>query len=204
MISGIYHLSLISLPKANIKHSLWLWIRVRQSRWLFYQLEFADIFDSMSDSLEELTRHKQLASTQCQIRVELTHKSNCTHKASNVFICTCAQVFVWPYAVMECHSFFNLFSFPGRQITLCHTPWHLITKNRAPFSVLMWRTAETHCNCCETVVIWFMQQKYLVRLTMFRAKISRSVVQHKHIMMYFCCALNVSVGWPYVNCITWL
>lgn len=107
-VSHIAHLSLISLPKANIKHSHWLWIRVRQSRWLFYQLEFADIFDCVSDWLEELTRHKQLARAQWQIWVELKHKTNCTHKDSNVFISTCFGAFVWSYTVMEHYIAFLL------------------------------------------------------------------------------------------------
>lgn len=54
--SRVAHLPLISSPKHNIKHSHWLWIRVRWSRWLFYQLEFPDIFDCLSSLKEMLTR----------------------------------------------------------------------------------------------------------------------------------------------------
>lgn len=95
VVSWIAHLSLISLPKAHLKHSHRLWIRARQSRWLFYQLEFADIFDCVSDWLE--------------IRVQLTHKTDCTHEAGSVFYsgspsgfkaaARCQRMAVWQFVL---------------------------------------------------------------------------------------------------------
>lgn len=64
---------LISLAKANFKHSPWRWGRVRQSRWLFYQLEFTDILwlcePSGSSLWETSSSHKDVV----QVLLNLSH-----------------------------------------------------------------------------------------------------------------------------------